>query len=301
MDVMGKGAERQASSDASINDDIHTPTSGSPLVTPIGTAPAERPTGAIPTRQSSTPGRDGEEESHVRPVRKKQAIKRYEQEFPNLRRGEFNLDDYEADYDAQYCFNAEEDGENASTYEQVLQSKYKDDWLRAMESEIKSLGQHKTWALTDLPKDKKAIGCKWVFRIKRDTDGAIVKFKARLVAKGFTQRPGVDYFETFAPVARKESINVALAIAAEQDLMMENVDVDTAFLYGEVKEEIYMDQPDGFVDEQQSNKKCRLNKALYEAKQAAREWNNRLNTHLENQGFARGFADSCLYVRRSEI
>ena len=110
----------------------------------------------------------------------------------------------------------------------------------------------------DLPQDKRAIGCKWVFRIKRNPNGTIVKFKARLVAKGFTQRPGIDYFETFAPVARKESINVALAIAAEQDLLIENVDVNTAFLYGEVKEEIYMDQPDGFVDDEHREKKCFL-------------------------------------------
>ena len=171
--------------------------------------------------------------------------------------------------------------------------------MRAMESEIQSLTQHDTWTLHDLPSDKRSIGCKWVFRIKRKPNGEIVKFKARLVAKGFTQRPGVDYFETFAPVARKESINVAIALAAEQDLMMENVDVDTAFLYGEIKEVIYMDQPDRFVDEQHRDKKCLLNKALYGTKQAAREWNHRLNAHLKSQGFTRTSADLCVYVRRS--
>ena len=236
----------------------------------------------------------------MRPVRKKQAIRRYEQEFTNLKRGTFNLDDYDASYEAQYCFSAEEDGESASTYDQVLRSKYKEEWMRAMESEIKSLKQHHTWTLQDLPSDKKSIGCKWVFRIKRNPNGEVVKFKARLVAKGFTQRPGVDYFETFAPVARKESINVALAIAAEQDMIMENVDVDTAFLYGEVKEVIYTDQPDGFADKQHHDKKCLLNKALYGTKQAAREWNHRLNAHLEGQGFTRTAADLCVYVRRSD-
>ena len=105
---------------------------------------------------------------------------------------------------------------------------------------------------------KKAVGCKRVFRIKRDPSGEIVKFKARLVAKGFTQRPGIDFNETFAPVARKESINAVLAIAAAEDLEAENVDVDTAFLYGEVDEEIYMDQPDGFEDAGSITKKCLL-------------------------------------------
>ena len=101
-------------------------------------------------------------------------------------------------------------------------------------------------------------------------------------------------------MARKDSINVALALAVEQDFMAENIDGDTAFLYGEVKGEIYMDQPDGFVDNQHVAKKCRLHKALYGTKQAAREWNNRLNAHLESQGFTRSAADLCLYVRRSE-
>ena len=86
----------------------------------------------------------------------------------------------------------------------------------------------------------------------------IIKYKARLAAKGFTQRPGIDYNETFAPVERTESINTVLAIAADEDLKAENVDVNTAFLYGEVEEEVYMDQPDGFGDERSPTKKCLL-------------------------------------------
>ena len=99
-----------------------------------------------------------------------------------------------------------------------------------MKSEMKSLEEHSTWKLVNMPPGKKAVGCKWVFRIKRNPSGEVIKFKARLVAKGFTQRPGIDYNETFVPVARKESINTVLAIAAAEDLEAENVDVDTAFL-----------------------------------------------------------------------
>ena len=260
------------------NQDMETPMTEDVLRTPPSrtqNAPVDnledRPTGHIPTRASSTPGRDGEEEWMVRPIRKKRGVVRYEQEFPVLRRGQFNLDDYEGDYDAFYCFSAEEDGEQASSYEEVLKSNYKNQWLEAMKSEMKSLEEHNTWKLVSMPPGKRAVGCKWVFRIKRDPRGEIIKFKVRLVAKGFTRQPGIDYNETFALVARKESINTVLAIAAAEDLEAENFDVDTAFLYGDVDEDIYMDQPDGFEDERSPTKKCVLQKALYEIKKAARQ------------------------------
>ncbi|GMF42782.1 unnamed protein product [Phytophthora fragariaefolia] len=116
-----------------------------------------------------------------------------------------------------------------------MRSKYKDKWLRAVGSEMKSPEDHHTRTLVDMPSAKKSIGCKRVFRIKRDPSGDIIKLKARLAAKGFTQHPGADYTETVAPVARTGSINTAVAIAAEEDMEAENVDVDTAFLYGDVE------------------------------------------------------------------
>uniref|UniRef100_A0AAV1UD78 Reverse transcriptase Ty1/copia-type domain-containing protein n=1 Tax=Peronospora matthiolae TaxID=2874970 RepID=A0AAV1UD78_9STRA len=166
-----------------------------------------------------------------------------------------------------------------------------------MKNEMNSLEEHSTWKLVDMPPGKKAVGCKWFFKIKCDPSGKIIKFKARLVAKGFTQRPGIDYNETFAPVARKESINTVLAIAAAEDLEAENVDVDTAFLDGEVEEEIYMDQPDGFEDEGSPKKKCLLQKVLYGTKQAARQWNNKLSQQLDDQEFKSSAADPCVFVR----
>ena len=143
----------------------------------------------------------------------------------------------------------------------------------------------------DIPPGKKAVGCKWVYKIKRNPSDEMVKFKARLVAKGFTQRPGVDYTETFAPVARKESINKVLAIEAAEDLEAENADLDTSFLYGEVDEEIYMDRPDGFEDKNNSSKKCRLQKAWYGTMQAARQRNTKPNEHFEAQGIKKTAAD----------
>ena len=122
-----------------------------------------------------------------------------------------------------------------------------------------------------MPADNKAVGYKWVFKIKRNPNGETVKFKARMVAKGVTQCPGIDYYETFAPVARKESINAVLAIAAAENLEAENDDVDTAFLYGKVEEEILMDQSDRFTDAKNPTKKCLLQKSLYRKNQAARQ------------------------------
>ena len=109
------------------------------------------------------------------------------------------------------------------------------------EERIRSLEEHNTWKLVSMPLGKKYAGCKWVFRTKRDPSGEIIKFKARLVAKEFTQRSRIDYNETFAPVARKASINTILATAASEALDAENIDVDTAFLYGNVEEDIYME------------------------------------------------------------
>uniref|UniRef100_A0AAV1U342 Polyprotein n=1 Tax=Peronospora matthiolae TaxID=2874970 RepID=A0AAV1U342_9STRA len=298
--------EEEESVEASLPDDedIPAPVTEEELRTPPLRAqnsshhgPSDRPSDTIPTRASSTPGRNGEEEWMVRPVRKKRGVVRYEQEFPSHRRGRFNLDDYEGDFDSFYCFSAEEDGEQASSYQEVMKSSYKEQWLQAMKSEMKSLEEHSTWKLVDMPPGKKAVGWKWVFKIKRDPSGEIIKFKARLVSKGLTQRPGIYYNETFAPVARKESISTVLAIAAAEDLEAENVDVDTAFLYGEVEEEIYMDQPDGFEDEGSPTKKCLLQKALYGTKQAARQWNNKLSQHLDNQGFKSSTADPCVYTK----
>jgi len=134
----------------------------------------------------------------------------------------------------------------------------------AMQEEIKSLSDRNVWMLVDLPKDHKPIKGRWVFAVKSDG-----RKKARFVAKGFTQVFGIDYEETFSPVARFETFHLLIALAALHDWEIEALDVKTTFLFGKLDEEIYLEQPEGFVVKGQENKLCRLRKVIYGLKQAA--------------------------------
>uniref|UniRef100_A0A2N9EUJ4 CCHC-type domain-containing protein n=1 Tax=Fagus sylvatica TaxID=28930 RepID=A0A2N9EUJ4_FAGSY len=137
--------------------------------------------------------------------------------------------------------------EDPSTFQEAIESSEKDKWMEAMVEENESLSKNKTWELTELPKGKKPIGCKWVFKKKEavsEKEGE--RFKARLVAKGYSQRHGIDYDEVFSPVVRHTSIRAVLALVADQDLELEQLDVKTAFLHGNLEEEIFMEQPEGF-------------------------------------------------------
>uniref|UniRef100_A0A2N9EIR8 CCHC-type domain-containing protein n=1 Tax=Fagus sylvatica TaxID=28930 RepID=A0A2N9EIR8_FAGSY len=137
--------------------------------------------------------------------------------------------------------------EDPSTFQEAIESSEKDKWMEAMVEENESLSKNKTWELTELPKGKKPIGCKWVFKKKEavsEKEGE--RFKARLVAKGYSQRHGIDYDEVFSPVVRHTSIRAVLTLVANQDLELEQLDVKTAFLHGNLEEEIFMEQPEGF-------------------------------------------------------
>ena len=139
-----------------------------------------------------------------------------------------------------------------------------------MEAEMQSIEENKTWSHVDLPPGHKPIGLKWVFKVKRDEHGAIVKHKARLVAKGYVQHPGIDFTEVFAPVARLESVHVLLAVAAHEGWEVHHMDVKSTFLNGELQEEVYVVQPAGFVVEGAEHKVQKLKKALYGLRQAPR-------------------------------
>ncbi|KAI3636627.1 hypothetical protein MIR68_005316 [Amoeboaphelidium protococcarum] len=168
-------------------------------------------------------------------------------------------------------------------------------WKAAMEDELRSLLKHGTWKRSILPQGFKALPCKWVFKIKLDSSGQVERFKARLVIQGFRQVKDVDYTETFAPVAKFNTIRMVIAIAAKYDMIIHQMDVNTAFLNGILNEEIYMKGPVGTEFEGQI---LRLLRSLYGLKQAPKCWNNTIHQFLVEIGFKRSHADNCLYIRR---
>ena len=151
-----------------------------------------------------------------------------------------------------------------------MRSVHSSKWQEAMEDEMKSMSSNGVWDLEDIPKGAKTVGCKWVYKIKRDSRGNVERFKARLVAKGFTQREGIDYNETFFPVSCKDSFRITIALVAHYDLKLHQMDVKTAFLNGDLYESVYMAQPKGFVKEGKERMGCRLRKSIYGLKQASR-------------------------------
>jgi hypothetical protein len=164
---------------------------------------------------------------------------------------------------------------------------------------MESLQANNTWQLQPLPEGRRTIKNKWIFKVKYDSANHPSGFKARLVAKGFSQKEGIDFNETFAPVVRHESVRVILSTAAAHNLEIIQLDVKTAFLHGDLHEEIFMDQPPGFISSDSPTHVCRLLKSLYGLKQASRSWNVKFDGYLVGLGFVRSVADPCVY-RRSE-
>jgi Reverse transcriptase (RNA-dependent DNA polymerase)/gag-polypeptide of LTR copia-type/Integrase core domain/GAG-pre-integrase domain/Zinc knuckle len=189
--------------------------------------------------------------------------------------------------------------ENTLTLHEALRGTEREKWMQAIKSELDSLKENETWNLVDLPKNSKVVGTKWVLKKKNLTDGN-TKFKARLVAKGYSQQDGVDYDETYAPVLKFQSLRMLLAMANEEEMHVHQMDVTTAFLYGELTEEIYIRQPEGFEVPGQENKVCKLNKSLYGLKQSPRCWNHKLHQHLTSIGFSALTSDSALYQKRAD-
>ena len=189
--------------------------------------------------------------------------------------------------------------DSPATYLEAVQSSEEEKWRIAMNEEMQSLHKNQTWRLASLPKGKKAIGCKWVYAKKNGfPDQYDVRYKARLVAKGYAQKEGVDYNEVFSPVVKHSSIRILLALVAEMDLELVQLDVKTAFLHGDLEEEIYMTQPEGFKVAGKEKMVCKLEKSLYGLKQSPRQWYRRFDKFMMEQKYTRSEYDQCVYLRK---
>ena len=172
-------------------------------------------------------------------------------------------------------------------------------WKEAINSEVESILSNHTRKLVDLPPGNKPLQCKCIFKRKMKVDGAIDKFKARLVVKIYKQREGLDYFDTYSHVTRITSIRMLIAIAAVYKLEIHQMDVKTAFLNGNLEEEIYLEQPQGFIVPGQEQKVCRLIKSLYGLKQAPKQWHAKFDEVMLSNGFKINECDKCVYVKKT--
>ena len=194
-----------------------------------------------------------------------------------------------------YCLMAV--GEEPATMKLALKSEEREEWEAALKEEHRSIERAKTYELVDRPKDRKVLRSKYVLKVKRNQDGTVNKYKVRLVILGNMQVEGRDYSETFAPVMKYQSLRTILALACEEGMHVHQMDVKTAFLNGDLEEEVYMEQPDHLEKKNPKQKVWKLKKALYGLKQAPRAWNKRLHEFLEAQGFTRSLYDTAIYVR----
>lgn len=188
--------------------------------------------------------------------------------------------------------------EEPRTYEQAIQADDRKQWERAMDEEYDSLIKNRTWTLVKAPDDQRVIDNRWVYKVKRDPDGSTDRYKARLVVRGFTQEYGIDYHETFSPVVKFTSIRAILALAAAKQMKLKQFDVKTAFLNGDLEENVYMSQPIGYDDG--SGRVCKLLKSLYGLKQASRCWNRKFTSFVNRFGFRASKYDPCVFVCNGE-
>jgi hypothetical protein len=194
------------------------------------------------------------------------------------------------DFDELHAVTIEEPGS-------FKEAEHAPEWQNAMKEEMDAIVANGTWSLTELPASHRAIGLKWVYKVKRDQLGAIVRHKVRLVAKGYIQHQGVDFEEVFPLVARLESMRLMLAIAVHWNWPVHHMDVKSAFLIGDLQEEVYVAQSPGFVDKDRPGKVLHLHKALYGLRQAPRAWNTKLDAMLSSLGFRRSENEHGVYTR----
>ena len=190
------------------------------------------------------------------------------------------------------------DDEEPECFIEAMECEEKKKWLDTMKDEIKSLHDNHTFDLVKLPKGKRALDNRWIYRVKHESNTMSPRYKSRLVVKGFSKRKGVDFNEIFSFVVKLSSIRTVLSLVATLDLEVEQMDVKTAFLHGDLEEENYMKQPDGFHVEGKEDYVCRLRKSLYGLKQALRQWYKKFESVMCEQGYRKTTSDHCVFVRK---
>jgi hypothetical protein len=181
------------------------------------------------------------------------------------------------------------------TYTKAMMGPNSKKWLGAMKSEIESIHDNQVWNLVDSIYGVRPIGCKWVFKKKTDNDGNVYIYKARLMVKGFKQIHGIDYDETFSPVMMLKSVRILLAIVAYFDYEIWQMDVKTIFLNENLTKDVYMTQPEGFIDPKHVGKICKFQKSIYELKQASQSWNLHFDEVVKGFGFIKNVKEPCVY------
>ncbi|GJW27908.1 zinc finger, CCHC-type containing protein [Tanacetum coccineum] len=211
--------------------------------------------------------------------------------IPNVQ--ESQMDDHSDDVPSEIP----EPRKDLRTYDEAMQSRDAAFWKEVVDDEIGSIMENNTWVLSDLPPGCKPLGYKWIFKRKMKVDGIIDKFKARLVIQGFRQKEGIDYFDTYAPVARITTIRLLLALATIHNIVIHQMDVKTTFLNGDLDEEVYMKQPKGFIMTGNEHKVCKLVKSLYELKQTPKQWHQKFDDVVLSSGFHLNQSDKCVYSK----
>ena len=170
-------------------------------------------------------------------------------------------------------------------------------WKRAMMEKLHALQKNQTWELVPLPVGKRAVGCKWVFTMKQTPEGKVDRYKARLVAKCYSQTYGIDYDETFAPVAKMGTVRMLISYAANFGWPLHQLDVKNAFLHGNLEEEVYMEVPPGFSNKQTIGKVCKLKKSLYGLKQSPKAWFDRFRRAICDMGYSQCSGDHTVFYK----
>ncbi|KAI5321499.1 hypothetical protein L3X38_030570 [Prunus dulcis] len=198
------------------------------------------------------------------------------------------------------CFTSMHDSTTLDEPSTFRVASFSPAWIKAMEEEIYALTMQGTWCLVPRPANTNIVGSKWIYKIKRNSDGTVSRYKARLVAHGFSQEAGFDYHETFSPVVRHTTVRLILSLASINGWSLRQLDVKNAFLHGDLDEEVYMKQPQGFEDSSHPEYVCKLQKSLYGLKQAPRAWNAKFTGYLPSLGFKMSHSDPSLFVKISD-